>query len=354
MKIKELFDSNKDIYRTIEKVISFNVSQENRLKEEISEYIVTDSIEEQLEKLLDKMQLAMDAGGGNEVGVWVSGFYGSGKSSFTKYLGMAFDDRVQFDGTSFLKHLQNRLRKPQTKALLSTLVQRFPAAVVMLDLASEMLAGATMEEISTVLFHKVLHWAGYSRNLKVSAFERRLQKDGRYDEFKNKISDDSGIEWKTIQNDPLVIDSLIPEIAHHMYPKLFTTPTSFSTEESEYTQFESERVQEMIEIIRDTTGKQYILFIIDEIGQYIGSRQNLILNLDGLSKNLKNFGNGKVWIIGTAQQTLTEDDPRASDTNRFRSQGYQRDLLSSPSWQIIKRYKTAQRIFRSIWSGLKA
>ena len=312
MKIKELFDSNKDIYRTIEKVISFNVSQENRLKEEISEYIVTDSIEEQLEKLLDKMQLAMDAGGGNEVGVWVSGFYGSGKSSFTKYLGMAFDDRVQFDGTSFLKHLQNRLRKPQTKALLSTLVQRFPAAVVMLDLASEMLAGATMEEISTVLFHKVLHWAGYSRNLKVSAFERRLQKDGRYDEFKNKISDDSGIEWKTIQNDPLVIDSLIPEIAHHMYPKLFTTPTSFSTEESEYTQFESERVQEMIEIIRDTTGKQYILFIIDEIGQYIGSRQNLILNLDGLSKNLKNFGNGKVWIIGTAQQTLTEDDPRAS------------------------------------------
>ena len=57
MKIKELFDPNKDIYRTIEKVISFNISQEHRLKEEISEYIVTDSIEEQLEKLLDKMQL---------------------------------------------------------------------------------------------------------------------------------------------------------------------------------------------------------------------------------------------------------------------------------------------------------
>jgi hypothetical protein len=312
MKIKELFDPNKDIYRTIEKVISFNISQEHRLKEEISEYIVTDSIEEQLEKLLDKMQLAMDVGGGNEVGVWVSGFYGSGKSSFTKYLGMAFDDRVQFDGTSFLKHLQNRLHKPQTKALLSTLAKRFPAAVVMLDLASEMLAGATMEEISTVLFYKVLHWAGYSRNLKVSALERRLQKDGRYDEFKSKIINDTGTEWKVIQNDPLVIDSLIPEIAHQMYPELFKTSISFSTEESEYTQFESERVQEMIDIVREATGKQYILFIIDEIGQYIGSRQNLILNLDGLSKNLKNIGGGKVWIIGTAQQTLTEDDPRAS------------------------------------------
>ena len=40
--------------------------------------------------------------------------------------------------------------------------------------------------------------------------------------------------------------------------------------------------------------------------------RNLILNLDGLAKNLKQIGDGKAWIIGTAQQTLTEDDPRAT------------------------------------------
>lgn len=91
MPIKSLFDSSKDIYRTIEKVITYGVSQEQRLKAEISEYIVTESIEEQMEKLLTKMQLAMEAGGENEVGVWVSGFYGSGKSSFTKYLGLAMN-----------------------------------------------------------------------------------------------------------------------------------------------------------------------------------------------------------------------------------------------------------------------
>ena len=58
----------------------------------------------------------------------------------------------------------------------------------MLDLASEMLAGATMVDVSTVLYYKVLQWAGYSRNLKVAALERRLQKDGRYDEFKARIA----------------------------------------------------------------------------------------------------------------------------------------------------------------------
>ena len=63
------------------------------------------------------------AGAGHEIGVWVSGFYGSGKSSFTKYLGLALDDSVQVDGVRFLKHLQDRLHSPQAKALLGLLQQ---------------------------------------------------------------------------------------------------------------------------------------------------------------------------------------------------------------------------------------
>ncbi len=41
MEIKQLFDPKKDIYRTIEKVITYGSSQEARLKAEISEYVVT-------------------------------------------------------------------------------------------------------------------------------------------------------------------------------------------------------------------------------------------------------------------------------------------------------------------------
>jgi hypothetical protein len=192
--------------------------------------VVTDSIEEQFRKLLDRMQLAMESGGENEVGVWVSGFYGSGKSSFTKYLGLAFDDQRTIDGTPFIKHLQDRLHKPQTKALLSTVAQRFPAAVVMLDLASEMLAGATMEDVSTVLYFKVLQWAGYSRNLKVAAFERMVEKDGRTPELHERVTKAlPGATWARVQNNPLAIDGLIPKIAHEMYPALFPDAKSFSS-----------------------------------------------------------------------------------------------------------------------------
>jgi hypothetical protein len=114
MDIKHLFDSSKDIYRAIEKIITYGAAQKHRLKAEIAEYVVTENLEDHLERLLSSMQAAMELGGENEVGVWVSGFYGSGKSSFTKYLGLALDHTVQVDGVPFLRHLQDRLQKPQT------------------------------------------------------------------------------------------------------------------------------------------------------------------------------------------------------------------------------------------------
>lgn len=313
MTIRTLFDLDRGLDRPIEKVITFAAKQEARLKAEISEYVVTDSIEEQFRKLLERMQLAMEVGGENETGVWVSGFYGSGKSSLTKYLGFAFDDRVQLDQVPFLKYLQDRFHTPQVKALLGTVAQRFPAAVVMLDLASEMLAGATMADVSTVLYYKVLEWAGYSRNLKVATLERRIEQDGRIEEFEATVKAQiPGMTWADIRNDPLAVDALIPQLAHEMYPKLFPTPNVFSSSTEWFLKSEKERVSEMIDLIRRKSGKQHILFIIDEVGQYIASRDNLILNLDGLAKNVKGQGDGKVWILATAQQTLTEDDPRAS------------------------------------------
>lgn len=312
MVIRNLFDPSRDIYRTIEKVITYGADQEQRLKAEISEYVVTDSIEDQIERLLSKMQAAMDAGGDNEVGVWVSGFYGSGKSSFTKYLGLAFDDHISVDGQPFLTHLRDRLHRTTTKALLGTVAKRFPAAVLLLDLASEQIAGATLEVVSTVLYYKVLQWAGYSRNLKVAAFERKLKKDGRYEEFGKLFEETVGQLWSDYQNDELVVDSLLPGLANKMYPELFKTDQSFNTASSDVIVLLDDRIKEIIDIVREATGKEYIIFIVDEIGQYVGSNQNKILDLQGLAQNLKNIGDGKVWLVGTAQQTLTEDDPRAA------------------------------------------
>lgn len=66
------------------------------------------------------------------------------------------------------------------------------------------------------------------------------------------------------------------------------------------------RAQEIIELVRRKSGQENILFLIDEAGQYVAPRGELILNLDGMARNLKELGHGKVWIAATGQQTLAE------------------------------------------------
>ncbi len=312
MKIRALFDKDKGIDRPIEKVITYAADSEEYLKREVSEYIVTDHIEDQFRELMDKMQYAMESGNSFEVGVWVSGFYGSGKSSFTKYFGMAMDDSITIDGIPFREHLKDRFRDKEVKAFLNTLPQKFPATVVMHDLASEQISDDPTADVTTILFHKVLQLAGYSRNMKVAAFERKLKKDNRYQEFLNLFKDEVDEEWHNYQNDPLIVDGILPELAHEMYPKLFPDSTSFKSDDEDIIVMTDERVKEMLDIIYEWKGNENVIFVVDEIGQYVGSQQELITNLDGLAKNLKDIGKGNVWIIGTAQQTLTEDNPKAA------------------------------------------
>lgn len=310
--IRNLFDSTRALNRTIEKVITYQKRSEAQVRAEISEYVVTEHIEESFADLLKKMQSAMQDGGGHEIGVWVSGFYGSGKSSFTKYLGFALDRNMKVGEDTFLHLLQNQLNTSSVRALFNQVSTTYDAAVIFLDLAGEMLAGASMEDISTVLYLKVLQWAGYSEDLKVAELERMLEIDGRLDSFLARAKEElEGIEWKDAHNQPLVANQIATRLATEFYPKLFPKPEDFQNLTLHVNKTEMKRTEEMIELIRRKSGKKRILFIIDEVGQYVSAKPNLILNLDGLAKNLKQIGDGTVWIFATAQQTLTEDSPSA-------------------------------------------
>lgn len=310
--IRSLFDPNRALSRPIEKVITYQRRSDEQLRTEISEYVVTSSIEENFEHLLKLMQTALQGGGAHEIGVWVSGFYGSGKSSFTKYLGFALDRGIKIGADSFLQLLQNQLRTAPARALFNQVSTTYDPVVVFLDLASEMLAGASMEDISTVLYLKVLQWAGYSEDLKVAELERMLEKDGKLAAFENRVQIElEGVAWPDVHNQPLVANPIAARMAAEFYPKLFPTLEDFQNIVLHVSKAEITRTTEMVELIRRKSGKKNIVFIVDEVGQYVSAKPSLILNLDGLAKNLKQVGGGKVWLFATAQQTLTEDNPSA-------------------------------------------
>ena len=309
--IRSLFEPNRTLDRRIEKVILFDSADNEQLKREITEYVVTNSIEKSIQRLLDRFDAGM-AGGDHEIGIWVSGFYGSGKSSFTKYLGFALDPSRTIDDKGFLSWLQNQLESAPLRAQLGALAKRYPATVIMLDLASAQIAGATMAEISTVLYWTVMQWAGYSKDKKIAYLQLTLERDGKIGAFEQRITElCKGKTWKQIQNQPLVANQFASQLAHEFYPEFFPDAASFQRLRVDEAEKENDRVAAMLELIRRKSGKENIIFILDEVGQYIAARDNLILNLDGLAKNVKNLGSGKVWLIATAQQTLTEDDPNA-------------------------------------------
>ena len=309
--IRNLFETTRSLDRRIEKVISFDNAANDQLKREITEYVVTDSIETSFERLLNCFDQGM-GGGSQEIGIWVSGFYGSGKSSFTKYLGFALDPTRTVDGKPFLDWLENQLVSKPLRAQLRTLAKRYPSTVIMIDLASAQIAGATMAEISSVLYWTVMQWAGYPKDRKLAYLQLMLERDGKMAEFEKRIvAKAKGKAWTDILNQPLVAQEFASELACEFYPDVFKTAKAFKDLKVDDVQFENERVKEMLDLIRRKSGRENIIFILDEVGQYVAARDNLILNLDGLAKNIKLLGNGKAWLVATAQQMLTEDDPRA-------------------------------------------
>ena len=157
--IKTLFDESKDIYRTSEKVVTFGNLNDEALAREIAEYVVTEKLKANFDTLLD----ALDAGlrdSSHEIGVWVSGFYGSGKSSFSKYLGLALDKNRSIDGISVRERLANRINSPTIGPLLNTLVQTYDPAVFLIDLAAQQIGSYNLAPVGTIIYNEVMKWAG--------------------------------------------------------------------------------------------------------------------------------------------------------------------------------------------------
>lgn len=239
-RIKSLFDPGKDIYRRIEKVINFDAQE--RLRDEVREYIVTDHIEQKVGDLLRVLDDGMQ-NGSSEVGVWVSGFYGSGKSSLTKYIGLALDGETQIEGKPFRDHLADRFQTAATRAQLQTVAKKRDPAVVMLDLASEQRAGATMAEVSTVLYAKVMHWAGYAQDLKLIQLEQMLEREGKLDAFKEHVRAAEGEEWDDFKDELMMSIPVASRVAHELYPSIYPTPDTLASLQIHDTTLENQRVR---------------------------------------------------------------------------------------------------------------
>ena len=125
--VRQVFSPRRPIDREIEKVIDYYAQADDRLAQEVSEYEVTDNVESCFRRFLDVYGEGVRGGRVTEIGIWVSGFYGSGKSSFTKYLGAALDGGRTVHGKPFIDLLCDRFIRQEIPAALRTVSSRSSA-----------------------------------------------------------------------------------------------------------------------------------------------------------------------------------------------------------------------------------
>ena len=307
--IKELFDSSKDINRRIESVVTFADNSEDNLKNEINEYVVTDKLHDNYEKVIEELETAF-RDSSNEVGVWVSGFYGSGKSSFAKYLGYSFQQSLKVDGISFGEKLMNRIEDNALKTLHRAIIQKYDPMVILIDLTTEATAGIT-STVSDIMYYETLKLIGIkATDPKLMDFVSILQEEGKYDEFCDMVKD-KGKDWESIQSKKLIANKYAAKFAHKVLPQYFSSAEEYNAIKVDSVENETDRFKRLCALVKQKYGKERIIYVLDEVGQYVAASEDLIRSMQGTMQILKSQFKGNVWLIATAQQTLTEDNPLA-------------------------------------------
>jgi hypothetical protein len=161
MKIRKLFAL--DIERPIEEVIKVDQDDEQIVHDEISEYIVTDAICGHYRQILRKYWETPNKPH-EGIGIWVSGFFGSGKSSFAKMLGLALENR-QIQGKNAAELFAQRTGDNETQVLLNQIAEQIPTESVIFDVSTDRGIKSGNQSITEIMYRLFLKSLGYAEDL---------------------------------------------------------------------------------------------------------------------------------------------------------------------------------------------
>jgi hypothetical protein len=321
--IRDLFASK--VTRDIPPVVYFHEQSPERLEAEVSEYIITggwpeghpnhrrvpDGIHEQYVRLLRAIAEELDKPGGPELPtVWISGFYGSGKSSFAKLLGLALDGVALPKGNSLADALLRRDTSPRSDELKSAwtlLRQKIDPLAVVFDLGA---VAKDNEHIHAAALRQVQLRLGYcTTEPLVADFELKLERDGEWSRFEESAQRVLGRSWTEVKDQSLAEEDFSVVMAE-MYPDRYTDPMSWFTSRAG-THVRSESPEESVRAIQDMLDFRRpgatLFLIVDEVSQYVLSYRDRVDRLRAFATALGAGLRGRAWLMALGQQKLDEE-----------------------------------------------
>lgn len=292
----------KDIFRSIDGVIK--ADDVSKVASEVDEYVMTSEIRSGLSRIVDAWN-QVDAPSN---GVWIAGFFGSGKSHLLKMLSYllgeqagsqpvtredverAFEQKVAGD-EPLIADLKRSLHTP-TRAVLFNIDAK--------DDKSTRERGSAMIEV----FYKVYFEARglYSKDLGVGALERDLEDRGELARFREAYLEEAGHTWEVGRVNTVFSEALVSKALARLGHQVDQPFRSYR----EQLNLSAEAFAQDVASWLDRQGPhQRIAFFVDEVGQFIGDDSQLMLNLQTITEQLATHCPGRAWVFVTSQEELS-------------------------------------------------
>lgn len=337
MRVEELF--RKSIHRPINGVVQAGQLDEATIKNELEEYVMTEEGSFYLETFY-KNYLAVFKNPSTNIGVWVSGFFGSGKSHFLKILSYLLDNK-EIDGKKPVGYFEEKTSKDDLLSMMHEVAAKESDAILF-NIDSKSSSSSTDKERIVEVFLRVFNrHLGYSDTLWVAEMERQLAADGKYGEFRDAIQLISDTSWEQFRlKVTLRKKKIIQALVQIGYDE--DTATDFFDINRKTFEMNSERLSQLIADYCESRGKEYRLtFLVDEVGQYIGTNSSLMLNLQTVVEDIGNRCKGQAWVIVTSQEKIESSVSNLDSTKDFsKIQGRfatRINLSSANTDEVIKR-----------------
>ena len=297
-----------DLREDIKNVIDLEDLAEAEIQQEIESYIVTEGISEHFSNFITQYTSNI-----KETGVWISGFYGSGKSYFGKVLGYMIGNKM-INGTSARERFIPRIKGVVNESLLENEIRKLDSVnsrVILLDIAKQ----NTENGLAFTLFVNFIKSLGFRDDI-YGYMEYDLFLSGEYEEFKKHAFKLFKKEWDEIKKS----NKDVARAMRKIYMEKGYSEKEYDDTQKVYSEsinrFSAHKFKEEIEKYLENNQDETIVFIFDEASEAISQKKFSLLDLEGISEALSSISK-RVWTIAIAQEKL---DDVINNANVNRSQ----------------------------------
>ncbi|MCP4692143.1 MAG: BREX system P-loop protein BrxC, partial [Desulfobacterales bacterium] len=326
MRIKKIF--KKDIARPINGVVKADQLDEAIVWQELDEYVVTRELDQHLRKFiaawLNAVDNPHDSVIASRIGVWVSGFFGSGKSHFIKILSYLLGNRqATRPDTGAEKRavdfFNSKIKDPMLLADLKR-AAGLDTDVVLFNIDSKADAGHKRSAVLSTFWRVFNESRGFcGEYLHLAEMERYLAQNGKYEAFREKYLEQCGASWEE-ERDAYALkqDEIVEVMAHVLEKSARAVADWFEKSEKDFNLTVENFAKRVKEHLDARPGRR-VVFLVDEIGQFIGQDAHMMLNLQTIVEDLGRICNGRVWALVTSQEDIDAvlGDVKASKGNDF-------------------------------------